>query len=72
MLAEAYEAAQKIRGEGDRKAAKIYAEAYSVDPEFYLFSKSLETYEVTLEEGATFFLSSDSEFLKYFQKTTAQ
>ena len=67
ILAKAYEVGQTNRGEGDREAAHIYAEAYGADPEFYRFVKSLETYELTLEKGTTYFLSSDSEFLKYFQ-----
>jgi modulator of FtsH protease HflC len=72
ILAKAYEESQTTRGEGDREAAKIYADAYNTDPEFYRFVKSLETYEKTLEEGATYFLSSDSEFLKYFQATSIE
>jgi modulator of FtsH protease HflC len=67
ILAEAYQESQTRRGEGDQEAARIYAEAYGSDPEFYRFVKSLETYEQTLETGATFFLSTDSEFLKYLQ-----
>ena len=67
ILAEAYEQSQKTRGEGDREAARIYAEAFSVDPEFYRFTRSLETYESALKSGATYLLSSDSEFLQHFQ-----
>lgn len=71
ILAEAYEGSQKIRGEGDRESTKIYADAYNVDPEFYRFVKSLETYENALKEGSTYLLSSDSELLTYL-KSSAQ
>lgn len=69
ILAGAYQQSQKIRGEGDQEAARIYAEAYNVDPEFYRFTRSLETYESTLKDGATYLLSSDSEFLKHFESS---
>ena len=71
ILAEAYEGSQKIRGEGDRESTKLYADAYNVDPEFYRFVKSLETYENALKEGSTYLLSSDSELLTYL-KSSAQ
>ena len=71
LMAEAYQKSETTRGEGDREATRIYAEAYGTDPEFYRFVKSLETYEKTLRDGTTFFLSSDSEFLKYFKTTSA-
>lgn len=67
ILAGAYEESQKVRGEGDKEATKIYAEAYGIDPEFYRFSKSLETYEQTMSAQTKFLLSSNSELLKYFK-----
>ena len=45
ILAEAYRQAQKIKGEGDAKSASIYASAYSGNPEFYRFYRSLEAYK---------------------------
>ena len=44
ILAEAERDAQRLRGEGDAEAASIYAQAYSADPEFYAFHRSLEAY----------------------------
>jgi membrane protease subunit HflC len=41
-LAEAYKKSEQLRGEGDAEATAIYAEAYSVDPEFYEFTRSLK------------------------------
>lgn len=64
ILAQAYSDGQVIKGEGDSKAAKIYNSAYSVDPEFYKFYKSLKVYEESLKDSS-FVMSPDSEFLKY-------
>jgi membrane protease subunit HflC len=63
--AEAYRTSQILRGEGDRTAMNIYTEAYSQDPEFFDFLKSLETYKNILNENSTLILSTDSELLKY-------
>ena len=66
LIAEAYMNGQITKGEGDKKAAHIYNEAYSKDPEFYKFYKSLMTYRNTLKkEDTSFVLSTDSEVLKF-------
>ena len=67
LLAKAYEAAQKLRGAGDAEAAHIYAEAYSKDPEFFSFYRSLQAYRDSLGGGdQVLVLEPDSEFFKYF------
>src|SRR5215470_3220715 len=48
ILATAYEASQKLSGEGDAQAAAIYAQAFAQDPDFYGFIRRLQTYEKTL------------------------
>jgi membrane protease subunit HflC len=48
LLADAYKQAQILRGEGDAKAAEIYAKAYGPNIDFYRFAKSLETLEETM------------------------
>ncbi|HJD61185.1 MAG TPA: protease modulator HflC [Rickettsia endosymbiont of Columbicola hoogstraali] len=66
ILAKAYQDAQIIKGDGDEKAAKIYNSAYSVDPEFYKFYKSLLVYKNSLKkEDTNFIISPDAEVLKY-------
>lgn len=66
LLATAYRDSQIIKGEGDEKAAKIYNAAYSIDPEFYKFYKSLIVYKNSLKkEDTVFVVSPDSELLKY-------
>jgi membrane protease subunit HflC len=68
ILAEARRDSEKLRGEGDAIAAKIYADAYSKDPEFYAFYRSMEVYKNSMKNGDTsMVLSPDSEFFKYFE-----
>lgn len=64
----AYRTAQEVMGGGDAKATAIYAKAYNMDPEFYVFLKTLDTYKNTLDSNTTLLLSTDSEYLKYLKK----
>jgi modulator of FtsH protease HflC len=68
ILATAYEQAEKLRGQGDAEATRIYGEAYSRDPRFYRFVRTLETYRKILDERTTVILSSDSELLRLLEK----
>lgn len=61
--------AQEIKGKSDAKAAKIYADAYNRDPEFYSFSKTLDTYKKAVGSNTKMIISSDSEFYKYLNKS---
>jgi len=65
ITSQATRAAEEIKGKADAEAAGIYAEAYSRDPEFYAFSKSLEAYQNSFGANTRMILSSDSEFYKY-------
>jgi membrane protease subunit HflC len=68
ILAEAYMEAQKIKGLGDNESARIYNAAYSKDPEFYKFYRSLVAYKASLaKENTQFVLSPNAEFFKYLQ-----
>ena len=69
IQSEAYRKAQEIKGKADAEATKIYASAYNLDPEFYQFTKTLETYKTILDEKTWLLLSTDSEFLKYLKST---
>lgn len=68
LLANAYETKQKLRGEGDAQSIKIYADAYKTDPDFFAFTRSLESYAKAFKSGNTIILTDKSEFLKYFNK----
>lgn len=60
ITSEAYRKSEEIKGNADAEAARIYAEAYSKDPEFYTFWKSMESYKKTLKDyNATYSTSMD-------------
>ena len=65
IISGAYLESQKIKGEADANATRIYADAYGKSPEFYNFIKTLETYSNTLDSSTQFILSSDNHYLKY-------
>ncbi len=64
ISSEAYKKSQLLRGEGDAKAAQIFAEALKVDPDFYHFQKSLEAYEESIQGNTTVILGTDSELYR--------
>ena len=72
ILAEAQKQAQITRGEGDSGAIKIYADAYSRDPDFYSFYRSLQAYRESLIGGTTLVLSPDSPFLRFLNEPTGR
>ena len=68
IIAEAYKKAETERGLGDAKSAKIYANAYNKDPEFYSFTRSLNAYIQTFQgKNDVLVVEPDSEFFKYFK-----
>lgn len=70
IQSEAYKTAEQIKGQADAEAIQIYAEAHSKDPEFYAFTKTLETYQKTIgeTENTKLFLTTDSDLYKYLKK----
>lgn len=68
IQSEAYRAAEELRGTADAEATNIYAEAHGRDADFYAFTKSLETYERTMDLKTVFILGTDSELLKFMGK----
>jgi len=67
ITSEAYKTAQEIKGEADAKATAIFAGAFSVDPEFYSFTKTLEIYNEAMDKNSELILTTDSEFFKYLK-----
>ena len=69
-ITEAFEEAQKIKGRGDAKAARIYADTYSKNQEFYDFYRSLEAYKKSFNnKGDIMGLDADSDFFKYLRNS---
>jgi membrane protease subunit HflC len=67
LVATAQRESEIISGKGDAKRNKIFAEAFSRDPEFYAFYRSMIAYRKSLGgPGTTMVLSPDSDFFKYF------
>ena len=68
IVSEAYREAEALRGEADAEATRVYAEAYNSDADFYAFTKSLETYEETMDPSTVFILGTDSELLRFLRQ----
>jgi len=68
IQSEAYRRAQELKGAADAEATRIYARAYNLDPEFYSFMKTLETYRITIDTGTTLLLTTESDYLKYLKR----
>ena len=70
ILADAYREAEETRGNGDAKATATYAEAYTKDPEFYDFTRSLKAYQATFQsKGDILIIDPDSDFFKYLNNS---
>ncbi len=72
ILANANKESEIMRGQGDGKRNKIFAEAFGKDPQFFSFYRAMQSYEKALIGGDTsMILSPDSDFFKFFGKTGA-
>jgi len=68
MLADAERNARKLKGEGDAQAAKIYAETYTKDPEFYSFLRSMDAYKASFNSKSdVLVVEPDSDFFRYMK-----
>ena len=71
MLADAERNARQLRGEGDATAAQIYAEAYSKNPEFYGFLRSMDAYRSSFNsKDDVLVVEPDSDFFRYMRSRT--
>lgn len=69
ILANAFRDAEKLRGEGDGKAAEIYAIGFGEDVDFYSFYRSLNAYKKTFNRtGDKLVIDPDSDYFRYFKK----
>lgn len=73
LLVEAYRDSERIRGEGDAQAAAIYSAAYTQDPEFYSFTRSLNSYRDTFSSKSdVMLLDPESDYFKYLRSDETQ
>ena len=71
IIADANRDAQIIRGEGDARAAEIYASAYNQDPEFYAFYRSIDAYRNSVgKSGDILVLDPNNEFFRYLNRSS--
>jgi len=69
IIAEAYREAEQTRGQGDARAADIYAQAFSKDKDFYAFFRSLRAYQESFDgSNDLMLLTPDGEFFEYFNQ----
>jgi modulator of FtsH protease HflC len=67
LLAEATSRGEQARGNGDAERARIFADAYGKDPEFFAFYRSMQAYETAMRANSTsLVLKPDSSFFRYF------
>ncbi len=67
ILADAQRDAQRVRGDGDAQAIKIYADAYNQDKSFFAFYRSLQAYRDAFNnKNTSFVLSPDNNFFRFF------
>jgi modulator of FtsH protease HflC len=66
----AYRQVQELRGGADAEATRIYGEAYSRDPEFYAFSRTLEIYGEGGNKNSVLILTTDSDYYRYLKHAT--
>lgn len=72
IIASARRQAKEIQGEGEAEAARIYADAVRVDPDFYHFLRTLEAYEKIIDGNMTLVIPSDSELMELLMKGPAK
>jgi membrane protease subunit HflC len=71
LRSEAERDAEIIRGQADAEATRIYNEAFSEDPDFYEFYRTLDSYSQSLGSDVTLFISSDAEYFKLLRSGAA-
>jgi membrane protease subunit HflC len=73
ILGEAGKTSDQTRGQGDAERNRIFAEAFTKDPDFFGFWRSMQAYEASLRQGETrMVLSPNSEFFRFFNDPTGR
>ena len=73
IIADANRQSQMVRGQGDARAAEIYANAFNKDPEFYAFYRSINAYKRSLgKQGDVLVLDPGNEFFRYLNRSDGE
>ena len=67
----AYRRVQEVRGKADAEATRVYGAAYSGDPEFYAYSRTLEAYKEEQNKNSVVILTTDSDYYRYLKHSGA-
>ncbi len=67
IMAEAYRKSEIARGEAEAKAIQIYADAFNKDPDFYEFTRTLESYKKIIDDKTVLVLPPDTDLFKYLK-----
>ncbi|ODV12986.1 MAG: HflC protein [Rubrivivax sp. SCN 70-15] len=65
----AYRQVQEVRGKADAEATRVYGAAYSADPEFYAFARTLETYKEGKHANSVVILTTDGDYYRYLKRS---
>lgn len=72
IVAEAYRDAQRVKGDGDAKAAAIYAASFGKNAEFYAFYRSMQAYRESFKDKSdVMVLDPSADFFKYMKNPRA-
>ncbi len=69
LLSDANRKSQVLKGEADAVATRLYADAYTQDPQFFYFLKTMEAYKKTFNEKDSLVISPESEFFRYMKRS---
>ena len=73
IVAEAQQQGDTMRGVGEAERNRIFAEAFSPDPDFFAFYRSMQAYDASLKgKGARFVVSPSSDFFRYFDHASGK
>ena len=73
IVADARQTAETLRGDGDAERAKIFADAFGQDADFFTFYRSMQAYEAALKGGgARFVLSPQADFFRFFNSASGK
>ncbi|MFT5533120.1 MAG: membrane protease subunit HflC [Burkholderiaceae bacterium] len=69
IRSSAYRKVQEVRGNADAEATRVYGVAYNADPEFYAFSRTLESYKEGQNKNSVMILTTDSDYYRYLKRS---
>jgi membrane protease subunit HflC len=73
IVAEAQQNADSMRGDGEAERNRVFADAFSKDPDFFAFYRSMQAYDTALKgKGARFVIAPNSDFFRFFDQASGK